>query len=161
MSAFWIVLAAAFFFLIAYFTYGRFLSRFMGLNPNTKTPACENNDGGDYVPTPKGFLLGQHFSAIAAAGPIVGPILAGVWFGWGPVLIWLVIGAIFFGAVHDFSSMVGSVRHKAKSVVEMAHIFFGRRGYPAAQFRSRKGTTRQICKSNNDIDERYPHKGEK
>jgi len=129
MSAFWIVLIAGFCFLSAYLTYGRFLSRFMDLRADRKTPACEINDGVDYVPTPKGFLLGQHFSAIAAAGPIVGPVLAGVWFGWGPVLIWLVVGAIFFGAVHDFSSMVGSVRHKAKSVVEMAHIFFGRRGY--------------------------------
>jgi len=129
MSAFWIVLLAGLCFLAAYLTYGRFLGRFMDLNADRKTPACEVNDGVDYVPTPKGFLLGQHFSAIAAAGPIVGPVLAGVWFGWGPVLIWLVVGAIFFGAVHDFSSMVGSVRHKAKSVVEMAHIFFGRRGY--------------------------------
>ncbi|MBP9865632.1 MAG: carbon starvation protein A [Candidatus Omnitrophica bacterium] len=129
MSAFWIVLIAGLCFLAAYLTYGRFLARFMDLKADRKTPACEVNDGVDYVPTPKGFLLGQHFSAIAAAGPIVGPVLAGVWFGWGPVLIWLVVGAIFFGAVHDFSSMVGSVRHKAKSVVEMAHIFFGRRGY--------------------------------
>ncbi len=129
MSAYWIVLIAGSCFLTAYLTYGRFLGRFMNLSSDSKTPACEINDGVDYVPTPKGFLLGQHFSAIAAAGPIVGPVLAGVWFGWGPVLLWVILGAIFFGAVHDFSSMVGSVRHRAKSVVEMVHIFFGRRGY--------------------------------
>src|SRR5690606_10437756 len=129
MNAFWIVLLASLCFLIAYRTYGRFLGRFMHLNPETKTPAHELKDGVDYVPTPKGFLLGQHFTAIAAAGPIVGPVLGAIWFGWGPVLIWIVAGAIFFGAVHDFSSMVSSVRHRAKSVVEMVHLFFGRRGY--------------------------------
>lgn len=87
------------------------------------------NDGVDFVPTKKGFLLGQHFSAIAAAGPIVGPILAGLWFGWLPVLLWIVGGAVFFGAVHDFSSLVGSVRHRATSIVEMVRDQLGPRGH--------------------------------
>src|SRR3989338_7755574 len=119
-------------FLAAYFFYGRFLSQFFGLREDFKTPACTINDGQDYVPTKKRFLLGQHFSAIAAAGPIVGPILAGLWFGWLPALLWIVGGAIFFGAVHDFSSLVGSVRHEGHSIVEIvrdqlgprAHVFF-------------------------------------
>src|SRR3989338_5519410 len=121
MNVFWILVAVAIFFLSAYRFYVRFLSRIFNLSKDTRTPACEVDDGIDYVPTHKGFLLGQHFSAIAAAGPIVGPVLAAVWFGWAPVLIWVVLGAVFFGAVHDFSSMVGSVRHRAVSIVEIVH----------------------------------------
>jgi carbon starvation protein len=113
----------------AYFAYGRVLARFFRLNPDVQTPAAAVNDGVDFVPTPKRFLLGQHFSAIAAAGPIVGPILAALWFGWLPVLLWILFGSIFFGAAHDFSSMVGSVRHGAKSIVEIVRDVFGRRGY--------------------------------
>lgn len=129
MSLFWIAAAAIGFFVLAYFTYGRFLARHYGLDDSQKTPAREINDGVDFVPTPKGFLLGQHFSAIAAAGPIVGPILAGLWFGWLPVLLWIVFGAIFFGAVHDFSTLIGSVRHRAVTIVEMVKDLFGPRGH--------------------------------
>ena len=129
MSLYWIALIGGLLFLAAYFTYGRFLSRHFGLNPTQKTPAEELNDGIDFVPTQKGFLLGQHFSAIAAAGPIVGPILAGLWFGWFPVLLWILFGAIFFGAVHDFSSLVGSVRHRATSIAEIVKDYFGPRGH--------------------------------
>ncbi|MBI3317371.1 MAG: carbon starvation protein A [Candidatus Omnitrophica bacterium] len=129
MSLYPIAIAVCLIFLAAYFSYGRFLSRLLKLNPSVKTPAHELKDGVDYIPTPKGFLLGQHFSAIAAAGPIVGPILAGVWFGWAPVLLWIVTGAIFFGAVHDFFSLLGSVRHRASSVVEMVRIYLGPRGH--------------------------------
>jgi len=113
----------------AYFTYGRFLARHFDLHEERVTPAHDLADGIDYVPTPKGFLLAQHFSAIAAAGPIVGPILAGLWFGWLPVLLWIVIGGVFFGAVHDFSSLVGSIRHRGHSIVELVNEYFGRRGY--------------------------------
>lgn len=116
-------------FLIAYWTYGRFLSKHFGLDERTVTPASEMNDGVDYVPAKKGFLLGQHFSAIAAAGPIVGPILAALWFGWAPVLLWIVGGAIFFGAVHDFSTLTGSVRHRASSIVEIVKDYLGPRGH--------------------------------
>jgi len=83
------------------------------------------SDGMDYVPAKAPLLLGQHFSAIAAAGPIVGPILAGLWFGWAPALLWIVCGAICFGAVHDFSSLVGSVRHQARSIVEIVRDHLG------------------------------------
>lgn len=129
MKLYWIALGVGGLFLAAYFSYGRFLARRFGLEDDRKTPACEINDGVDFVPARKRFLLGQHFSAIAAAGPIVGPILAGLWFGWLPVLLWIVGGAIFFGAVHDFSSLVGSVQHRAMSVVEMVKKYLGGRGH--------------------------------
>src|SRR3989338_4660228 len=129
MSLYWIALLACLLFFFAYFSYGRFLSRHLGLDSARKTPACEINDGADFVPAEKKFLLSQHFSAIAAAGPIVGPILVALWFGWLPVLLWIVGGSIFFGAVHDFSSLTGSVRHKARSIVEIVKDYLGPRGH--------------------------------
>ncbi len=102
-----------------YFIYGRFIARSLRLDDARVTPACEINDGNDYVPASASMLLGQHFSAIAAAGPIVGPILAGMWFGWLPALLWIVIGSIFIGGVHDFASLIASVRHRATSMGEM------------------------------------------
>lgn len=116
-------------FALGYFFYSRFLSRLIGLNDQTSTPAVTVNDGIDFVPAKAPFLLGQHFSAIAAAGPIVGPILAGVAFGWLPTLLWIVLGAIFIGAAHDFSSLVGSVRHGAGSVAHLIEYYISRRAY--------------------------------
>ncbi len=129
MPLYLIVLLAGALFLGAYFTYGRFLSRHLGLDAKRKTPAEEINDGVDFVPAEKKYLLSQHFSAIAAAGPIVGPILACLYFGWLPVLLWIILGAIFFGAVHDFSSLAGSVRHRSASVVEMMQQYLGKKGH--------------------------------
>lgn len=130
MPLYGLALLVGILFLAAYYFYARFLGRqVMDLNDAAPTPACTVNDGQDFVPAEKTFLLGQHFSAISAAGPIVGPILAGMWFGWLPVLLWIVLGCIFFGAVHDFSSLVGSVRHGAVSIVEIVHKYLGRRGY--------------------------------
>jgi len=102
-----------------YFIYGRFIARSLRLDDARVTPACAINDGNDYVPASASMLLGQHFSAIAAAGPIVGPILAGLWFGWLPALLWIVIGSVFIGGVHDFTSLVASVRHRATSMGEV------------------------------------------
>ncbi len=129
MNLFWVLIGVSALFLAAYFSYGRFLARQFDLKKERPTAAVEINDGIDYVPTQKGFLLGQHFSAIAAAGPIVGPILAGIWFGWLPVLLWIVFGAIFFGAVHDFSSLAGSIRHRATSIVEIVKDYLGPKGH--------------------------------
>src|SRR3989338_6450237 len=129
MNLIWIAGVGGLLFLSAYFSYGKLLSRKFDLDDSRPTPACEINDGIDYVPAEKQFLLGQHFSAIAAAGPIVGPILAAVWFGWLPVLLWIVGGAIFFGAVHDFSSLAGSVKHRAASIVELVRQHMGRKGH--------------------------------
>ena len=129
MNLFTVAVSVLASFLTGYFLYGRFLARGFALRDDQKTPACQKNDGLDFVPAKGSFLLGQHFSAIAAAGPIVGPILAGLWFGWLPVLLWIVFGAIFMGAVHDFSTLVGSVRHEAQSVVEIIRTYMGRRAH--------------------------------
>ncbi|MBI4356102.1 MAG: carbon starvation protein A [Candidatus Omnitrophica bacterium] len=116
-------------FAAAYLLYGRRLARALQLNADAPTPATALADGVDFVPAKAPFLLGQHFSAIAAAGPIVGPILAGVWYGWLPALLWIVLGAVFLGAVHDCSALVGSVRHQAASVVEIVRQQLGRRAH--------------------------------
>jgi carbon starvation protein len=106
-------------FALAFRLYGGLLARRFGLDPTVRTPAHELADGQDYVPTGRAYLLGQHFSAISAAGPIVGPIQAGLHFGWLPALLWIVLGSIFIGAMHDFSALIGSVRHRARSVAEI------------------------------------------
>ncbi len=113
----------------AYFTYGRFLTRFLQLDATRPTPAVELRDDIDYVPIEPKFLLSQHFSAIAAAGPIVGPILAGVMFGWLPALIWILVGAIFIGGVHDMAALVASIRHKARSIAEVVRDHMSQRSY--------------------------------
>src|SRR5689334_12275211 len=97
-----------------YLVYGRFLARQFALRDDVRTPAHEFRDGDDFVPTPRFYLLGQHFSAIAAAGPIVGPILACRQFGWLPCVLWIGLGVVFIGAVHDFTALVASVRHRAR-----------------------------------------------
>ncbi len=113
----------------AYLGYGRILARLFQLDGRRTTPACRVNDGVDFIPTKPFFLLGQHFSAITAAGPIVGPILACLWFGWGPAILWIVLGAIFIGALHDFSSLVASVRHEGRSVAEIVKLHMGPQAY--------------------------------
>ncbi len=125
MNLFAIAAAAVVCFIGGYALYGRWLARLFDLNSQRTTPACAINDGVDFVPAKAPLLLGQHFSAIAAAGPIVGPILAAVWFGWLPTLLWIVFGAIFFGAVHDFSALVSSVRHQGRSIVELVQEHLG------------------------------------
>lgn len=105
--------------LLGYRFYGRVLSKQMDLDNSRKTPAEQFSDGVDFVPAKMPLLLGQHFSAIAAAGPIVGPILSCLWFGWLPTLLWLILGAIFIGGVHDFYSLAVSIRHKAASIGEI------------------------------------------
>jgi carbon starvation protein len=114
---------------MSYAIYGRILTQLFRLNPDTVTPASQVNDGVDFVPTKTFLLLGQHFSAIAAAGPIVGPILACLWFGWLPALLWIVIGSVCIGALHDFASMVASVRNEGKSVAEIMKVYMGREAY--------------------------------
>jgi carbon starvation protein len=127
-----VVLVSIVVFAAAYAVYGRFIARQIGLDDSRTTPAHELNDGTDFVPARASLLLGQHFSAIAAAGPIVGPILAGIWFGWLPAVLWIILGAIFIGGVHDMLTLTASIRHKAASIGEIAkqyipgrmHIFF-------------------------------------
>lgn len=100
---------------VGYLTYGRWLAKQWGVEPNRTTPAHEMEDGVDYVPAPPYVVLGHHFSSIAGAGPINGPIQAAV-FGWVPVLLWVLIGGIFMGAMHDFGALFASLRHKGQTL---------------------------------------------
>jgi carbon starvation protein len=113
-------------FIAAYATYGSWLAKKWGIDPSKPTPAHTMKDGVDYDPTHPRVLLGHHFSSIAGAGPITGPILAAA-FGWLPVYLWIVLGSIFVGGVHDFSALFASVRHKAKSIGEIISVNIGKR----------------------------------
>ncbi|HOC89545.1 MAG TPA: carbon starvation CstA family protein [bacterium] len=117
---FTILLAAVLLFLLAWRFYGAFLDRQFSIDNATPTPSHADFDGIDRVPAPKPVLLGHHFSSIAGAGPIVGPIIATVAFGWLPTLLWIILGSIFIGGVHDYASLVASIRHKARSIAEIA-----------------------------------------
>ena len=108
-----------------YFAYGRWIARQFKLNDERETPANLINDGEDFVPTKSFYLFGQHFSAIAAAGPIAGPILACQAFGWLPCLLWIALGVVLIGAVHDFSALASSVRHGAQSIAEITREKLG------------------------------------
>ena len=111
---------------IGYVTYGAWLAKQWGVDPSRETPAHTLEDGVDYVPSKAPVLFGHHFSSIAGAGPINGPIQAAV-FGWVPVLLWILIGGIFFGAVHDFGALVASIRHKGHSIGEVIQQNIGDR----------------------------------
>lgn len=125
----WLGAATVILFTAAYLIYGRMLSRRLGLDDARPVPARILEDGTDYIPTPPFRLLAQHFSAISAAGPIVGPILAGLLFGWGPGLVWILLGCVFIGAVHDMASLAGSMRHGARSVAEILREHVGTPAY--------------------------------
>lgn len=127
MNALVLMAGSIIIFVIAYITYGGWLVKQWGIDPSRKTPAHEMNDGIDYVPTNQAVLLGHHFASIAGAGPINGPIQAAI-FGWVPVFLWVVVGSIFVGGVHDFGSLYASVRHKGKSIGEIIHANMGKRG---------------------------------
>jgi carbon starvation protein len=116
---------------LGYRFYGRFVARQFGLDDAVTTPAVAREDGIDFVPTRPFYLLGQHFSAIAAAGPIAGPILACQQFGWLPCILWIGLGVIFIGAVHDFAALVASVRHGGRSIAEIIRVQLGRRAWLA------------------------------
>jgi carbon starvation protein len=116
-------------FVLAYKYYGRFLERHFDVDDNRQTPSHTEYDGVDKVPTKTAVLLGHHFSSIAGAGPIVGPIIAAAAFGWVPAILWVVIGSIFIGGVHDFSSLIASIRHKAKSIAEIAKEYMSPLSY--------------------------------
>ncbi len=110
---------------LGYRLYGRFISRQLQLDDTRATPAETLKDGVDYVPTPPFYLFAQHFSAIAAAGPIAGPILACQAFGWLPCLLWIGLGVVLIGAVHDFAILFASVRHGGRSIAEIARERLG------------------------------------
>ncbi len=112
---------------LGYLFYGRYIARKFDLDPKRETPAHSKRDDVDYMPAKTPILLGHHFSSIAGAGPILGPIFAAV-FGWIPVFIWILIGSIFVGGVHDFSALIASVRHGGKSIGEVIEDHIGRAG---------------------------------
>lgn len=113
----------------AYRFYGRRLEMRFGIDDRIPTPSHTDYDGIDRVPAHRAVLLGHHFSSIAGAGPIVGPIIASLAFGWLPALLWIVLGAVFIGGVHDFSALVGSIRHRARSIAEIAKLYMSPLAY--------------------------------
>jgi len=127
MNSLLVILISIVCFIIAYATYGAWLAKQWGVDPKRKTPAHTRGDGVDYVPAKAPVLLGHHFASIAGAGPITGPIAAAI-FGWVPVLLWIIIGSIFFGGVHDFGALFASVRHDGRSIGEVIEANIGKTG---------------------------------
>ncbi len=114
---------------IAYWTYGAYIEKKLGVNDETPTPAQTENDGMDYVPAADPVLFGHHFSSIAGAGPIVGPIIAGLAFGWLPALLWILVGSILIGGVHDFSTLFASLRHRGHSIGQICRQYLSPSAY--------------------------------
>ena len=128
MSGIIVATLSLFLFFLAYRFYSKFLAeKIYRLNPEAMTPAHQYNDGIDYVPTNRYILWGHHFTSIAGAAPIVGPAIAIYW-GWLPAILWVVFGTIFAAGVHDFGTMVLSIRHKGQSVGILANKMIGQRG---------------------------------
>lgn len=110
-----------------YFIYGRWLVRLWGVDPNARTQAYVHEDGNDYVPSSKFTVFAHQFSSITGAGPVTGPIIAAM-FGWAPVMLWLMIGGIFFGAVQDFTALYASVKNEGKSMGMLIEQYIGKTG---------------------------------
>lgn len=115
-------------FYLGYKYYGRLLSSIFGENDDNITPAVELKDDVDYVPTPLGVAFSHHFASIAGAGPIIGPVAALI-FGYAPVWGWIILGTVFFGAVHDYTALFVSMREKGRSVADVANSYLGRFGF--------------------------------
>ncbi|MEW6004163.1 MAG: carbon starvation protein A [Stygiobacter sp.] len=124
MNGMLLVLIAFVLFITAYKVYGTYLQKLFDIDDNNVTPAHSMNDGVDYYPAKSPVLLGHHFASIAGAGPIVGPVIA-AGFGWLPVYLWVVLGSIFFGGVHDYASIVASIRHQSKSIGFVIEKYIG------------------------------------
>ncbi|MFA9422435.1 MAG: carbon starvation protein A [Sedimentibacter sp.] len=127
MNSLVLILSVIILFIIAYTTYGSYLCKTWGIDPKRPTPAHTRADGVDYCPAKAPVLLGHHFASIAGAGPVVGPIQAAV-FGWLPVMLWIVVGSIFIGGVHDMGALFASVRNDGKSLGEVIHVTMGDTG---------------------------------
>ena len=127
MNGLMIIVLAVVVLVAAYLIYGRYLAKKWGIDPNAKTPAYTEADGVDYVPADTNVVFGHQFASIAGAGPINGPIQAAI-FGWLPVLLWVLLGGVFFGAVQDFSAMYASVKNKGKSIGYIIEQYIGETG---------------------------------
>ncbi|MDH4099451.1 MAG: carbon starvation protein A, partial [Nitrospirota bacterium] len=123
-----LLLAALPVFYIAFRFYSRYISSVLGEDNSRKTPAVACNDGVDYVPSRLGMVFSHHFSSIAGAGPIIGPTVA-LLFGYMPAWIWIVLGGVFFGAAHDYTSLFVSMREKGRSMAEVSRGTLGRWGF--------------------------------
>ncbi len=122
-----IVVGAAVLYLVAYHTYGRWLGRkIFQLDPSRQTPAVVREDGCDYVPSDRSIVFGHHFTSIAGTGPIVGPAIAVIW-GWLPALIWVLVGSVLVGAVHDFAALVMSLRNQGRTIGDYCGDIINRR----------------------------------
>ncbi len=118
MSALLIMILSFAGYLIMYNLYGRYIGKkIFKLTREAGVPAVEMEDGVDYVPTKKEVIFGHHFTSIAGTGPIVGPAVAIIW-GWVPALVWVIVGSIFMGAVHDFGALIISMRNQGKSIAD-------------------------------------------
>ncbi len=127
MNTLLISVAALLWFMLGYIFYGRFIEKtLVQPDDSATTPAHTMTDGVDYAPSKRTFLWGNHFASIAGAGPIIGPILAVSIFGWGPTLLWVLLGALFMGAVHDYLSLMISVRHQGVGIAQLAESILGR-----------------------------------
>jgi carbon starvation protein len=127
MNSSFLIIAGLIAFVLAYRFYARKIAKVIGIDNSKPTPAHTMADGVDYCPARMPVLLGHHFSSIAGAAPIIGPIVAAA-YGWGPVFIWIVIGSIFLGGVHDMSSIIASIRHSGRSIGEVIENHLGRSG---------------------------------
>ena len=127
MNSVILLLVAIGIFVVAYLVYGRWLAKSWGVDPKAKTPAYEFEDGEDFEPTPWYIVFSHQFSSIAGAGPVTGPIIASM-FGWVPVFLWIIVGGIFFGAVHDFAAMYASVKNEGKSLGLIIEKYIGKIG---------------------------------
>ena len=127
MNSLTIVAIAIVVLVAGYALYGRWLAKTWGIDPKAKTPAYTHEDGEDYIPTPKAVEFSHQFSSIAGAGPVTGPSIAAM-FGWLPVLLWLLIGGIFFGAVQEFTALYASVKNEGKSMGVLIEKYIGKTG---------------------------------
>ena len=112
---------------VAYLFYGRYLVKTWGIDPKATTPAVAKEDGTDFVPTNKWSVFAHQFSSIAGAGPVTGPVMA-MMFGWLPAFLWVIVGGVFFGAVHDFGALYASVKTEGKSMGQIIEKYIGRKG---------------------------------
>ncbi|WP_073308665.1 carbon starvation CstA family protein [Halobaculum gomorrense] len=128
VAAMWLVIGVLVLFSAGYLGYSRYLAQFVELDEERETPAHKYEDGQEYVPAKKPVLLGHHYSSIAGGAPIVGPITAGVVWGWVPALLWIAIGNPLMGSVHDFVSLSASLRHEGKSIGYIIGEYVGERG---------------------------------
>ncbi len=129
MTGILIALITGILYIVAYNTYGKYLAtKIFKINPEAETPAITLRDDKDYLPTKKHILFGHHFTSIAGTGPIVGPAIAIIW-GWLPALLWVVLGSILMGAVHDFGTMLVSIRNEGRSIGDVAGRLMGKKVY--------------------------------